>query len=145
MKIKFKALTSEAVLPHRGTTGSAGLDLFTLDNVTFRKGEITWVSTGWAIEIPDGHFGLLKPRSGLASKHGLMLATSGVIDSDYRGEIRIPMILTVSDQLNVFRQSRVAQLIILPYLDCVPTISDALTVTGRGTGGFGSTGENKAN
>ena len=116
--------------PTRGTTSSAGLDLRVN---TFDRGR---VGTGTKVAIPEGHYGLVVPRSSLGCKGLSLLNTVGIIDSDYRGEI----ILMTSGYTPVIGE-RIAQLIISPYVICETEQVDTLPATGRGDGGFGSTGK----
>lgn len=142
MKVRFKKLVPEAVAPYQATDGSAGWDL-TATTKELDQGKKAIYGTGLSVEIPKGYVGLLFPRSSIHKK-GLRLSNSvGVIDSDYRGEIK-----AVFDRLSIWPYEwelyqigdRICQLIILP----VPTIeweeSEELTNTTRGEGGYGSTG-----
>lgn len=132
-----------AVLPKRATSESAGLDLSALldQDATIAPGEITKIPTGIAIGLEVGTVGLIYPRSGLASKHGITLANCvGVIDSDYRGEILVPVINLSNTSFTIHNGDRIAQLVVSPIL--LPEIEEvaALDETARGSGGFGSTG-----
>lgn len=143
MYIGIKKLTPEAILPTHGTKNSAGWDLYTLDEeVVLKEGEKKLVGTGLSFEIPEGYFGAIYPRSGLSTKQGIVLRNLvAVIDSDYRGEVKLPL-WNVSDCEQIIPpHTRVAQLIIQPYLrDVEWTECDELSNTERGEGGFGSTG-----
>jgi len=143
MQIKVKKLIKSAKLPLRATWGSAGADLFanTESDIELKPSERTLISTGLALEIPEGCGGFVFPRSSLASKHGVSLSNCvGVIDSDYRGELKIPVINHGNQSFIIKNGDRIAQLVILPVLspDFIP--DDGLSETGRGEGGFGSTG-----
>ena len=93
MEVKFTKLNKDAITPTKGDTGAAGFDMYSCDDVTIEQGQIVKVHTGIAMEIPDGYFGGLYPRSGLASKEGIRLAnTVGVVDSTYRGEVLFALI-----------------------------------------------------
>lgn len=161
--IKFKKLNDNAVLPEFKSTSAAGLDLTLSEDITV-TGNVSMGKTGLAVEIPEGYFGMLVQRSSLA-KVGVMLANSvGIIDSDYRGELMLPLITykwedyqdekdltqTRPLQITLTKGERVGQLIIVPcsYLSGVSNVqfdiieSDELSDTARGEGGFGSTGKN---
>lgn len=139
MIVKFKKLTPEAVAPKQGTCGSAGFDL-TATSVFYDEDlQNVHYGSGIAVEIPEGHVGLLFPRSSIYKK-GLHLTNSvGVIDSDYRGEVKAVFRGSNADLYEI--GERFAQLIIVP----IPTVSyieaDELSQTERGTGGYGSTGK----
>ena len=142
--IRVKKLKENAILPTYGSAGAAGADLYAcLDEaVTILPGETAWISTGIALEVPAGCAGLVYARSSLGVKRGLAPANKvGVIDSDYRGEIRVVLLNHGKEPQTILSGERVAQFIITPVLtpayDEVPELSD----TSRGTGGFGSTGK----
>ena len=148
LELKVK-LMDGAPLPKHAKPGDAGLDLTTREDVTLLPGETRLVGTGVAVEIPEGYFGLLAPRSGLAGKRGVTFAnTPGIIDSGYRGEIKVPLRnINVSEKwiyrndcVKVERGERVCQLIILPCVTCECVQVDDLSETERGEDGFGSTG-----
>ena len=142
--LKITSLKDNSVLPHRATEQSAGFDLSAcLDlPVTLPPGEIKLVGTGIAAAIPAGYAGFIYARSGLASKHGVALANGvGVIDSDYRGEIKVALINLSGKEYAITPGERIAQLVIMP-ISLMPVESvDSLDETGRGAGGFGSTGK----
>lgn len=131
--------------PRYATTGSAGLDLpACLDGpVAVPPGARVKIPTGIAIEIPDRHIaGLVFPRSGLATKHGISLANAvGVIDSDYKGEIIIAVFNQGEREYVINPGERVAQLVFVPVFAATLEVADDLEDTGRGAGGFGSTGK----
>ena len=139
--MRFTKLTSTAITPTRGTPGAAGLDLYADEDALITSGAPVFVGTGIAVEIPEGYVGLVFIRSGL-SKSGVGLTNSvGVIDSDYRGEIKLSMIYVAGNGGHYIRaRDRVAQLVVLPapLFDLIEV--DALAPTERGSGGFGSTG-----
>ena len=143
--LKILKLSGKAVLPTRATTGSAGMDLYALleEPVTIKTGERVSVATGIAISLPSSDLvALVFPRSGLSTKFGITLANCvGVIDSDYRGEIKVSLInLGQTDYiLNPFE--RVAQMCIMPVLGMDIEEVSTLDETERGSGGFGSTGK----
>lgn len=142
MKLPVAKLKTEAILPTRAHEGDAGLDLYACEAAHIGPGERWSVGTGVAVEIPEGHAGLVLPRSGLAKKHGIALVNSpGLIDSGYRGELRVLLLNT--DPAETFRVEpgdRIAQLLIAPIALAEPIESDALADSTRGDGGFGSSG-----
>ena len=143
--LKIKKLNENAVVPAQATAGSAGMDLSAcLDNdVIIAPGEIKLSPTGLAAAPDTDQCALLiYPRSGLASKHGISLANCvGVVDSDYRGEIKIPLINNSHESFTVTNGMRIAQMIMTPVI--IPRIeaADSLDETQRSSGGFGSTGQ----
>lgn len=144
MNIRFKKLDNKAVVPTYGTEYSAGADLYaclTESPIVIAPGETVLVPTGLAMEIPEGLAGLIYARSGLATKKGIAPANKVcVIDSDYRGEIRIPLHNHSSFPVTIEASERIAQIIFTPYIFGIFEESDSLSETVRGTGGFGSTG-----
>lgn len=144
MTLKIKRLRSGAHIPGRATAGSAGIDLRACcDDFALQPGERRAVPTGIAIELPDPNMvALLCSRSGLALKQGLTLANGvGVIDSDYRGEIKVPLV-NLSDQVvRVTNGERIAQMLVLPIVNPEMIELESLSETERGGGGFGSTGK----
>jgi dUTP pyrophosphatase len=143
MNIKIKRLTQTAKVPTRGSAAAAGVDLYADSDkdVIVRPGETVMIGTGIAMEIPDGYFAGLFARSGLASKQGLRPANCvGVIDSDYRGEIMIAVHNDSAIAQTIKGGERIAQCVIMPYLPVNMTMTDTLSNTERGAGGFGSTG-----
>lgn len=142
MEIKIKKLNKEATIPTCATEGSAGYDLYSLnEKVTIESNESYLFDTGIAIEIPKGYVGLIFARSGLATKLGLAPSTKvSVIDSDYRGDIRISLFNHSKSAVFLEEKTRIAQLVIVPYLSCNFVEVEELEKTERGTNGFGSTG-----
>ena len=144
MTLQVKKLDPRAVIPSRATPGSAGMDLHALLDrpLTVLPGERVGVPTGIAIGLPSPEtVGLVYARSGLATKFGLTLSNCvGVIDSDYRGELRVGMINLSDKPYTIEPGERIAQLVIAPALLPVVEETDALDQTQRGEGGFGSTG-----
>lgn len=142
MELPVAKLNDGAKLPSRAHEGDAGLDLYACEAAHIGPGERWSVGTGVAVEIPEGHAGLVLPRSGLAKKHGIALVNSpGLIDAGYRGEIRVLLLNT--DPAETFRVEagdRIAQLLIAPIALAEPVQADALTESTRGDGGFGSSG-----
>lgn len=134
-------LSDGAELPRYAHEGDAGLDLRITHDVTLQPGERATVGTGIAVEIPQGCVGLVFPRSGLASKHGITLSNSvGVIDSGYRGEIDATLLNQSDETTTLDAGTRVCQLIVMPFVPCDLIPCDELTATERGADGFGSTG-----
>ena len=140
--MKFTKLTDTAITPSRGTPGSAGLDLHADQDMLVHSGAAVMVGTGIAIEIPDGHVGLVCIRSSVG-KAGVALANSvGVIDADYRGEIKLCLTYTAGSGGHYIRKGNaVAQLLVVPIVMAELVEVDGLTTTDRGAGGFGSTGK----
>jgi dUTP pyrophosphatase len=141
-ELRVMKLRDDAVLPSRAHSGDAGFDLSACEEITIGVGERATVGTGLAIEIPDGHAGLVAPRSGLALRHGLsMVNAPGVIDAGYRGEVR--MILLNTDREHAFTVEpgmRIAQLVVVPIASVELVETREVTATDRGEGGFGSSG-----
>ena len=130
-------------LPVYMTPGAAGMDLHAAvaDDVAIEPGAIVLVPTGLEVAIPDGFEGQVRPRSGLAVKHGISLPnTPATIDSDYRGEIRVPLINLGRATFHVSRGMRIAQLVVAPVLRVTWDQVETLPVSGRGAQGFGHTG-----
>jgi dUTP pyrophosphatase len=141
-ELEFTRLNDRATLPTRAHDGDAGLDLYAAESARIGPGQRVSVGTGLAVAIPVGLVGLVVPRSGLALKHGIALVNSpGVIDSGYRGELRVLLLNT--DSTSEFRLAvadRIAQILLLPIATATPLEADALDATARGAGGFGSSG-----
>ncbi len=128
-------------LPSYATHGAAGLDVVAAEDVTLAPGTRHAVATGFAIEIPRGYEVQVRPRSGLAFKHGITcLNTPGTIDSDYRGEVKVILANLGSDPFEIVRGERIAQLVPAPVLRATLLEVAELDETRRGAGGFGSTG-----
>ena len=144
MKVKVKKLTDSAIIPTFGSVSSAGGDLYNAgDSVEIKPAQTVLIGTGLAVEIPEGYVGLVYARSGLASKCGLAPANKvGVIDSDYRGEIKVALFNHSNEVRTVAKGERIAQMVIAPYLRVEYEEVDELSTTQRGEGGFGSTGKN---
>lgn len=141
--MKIKLLTDTAKVPTRGSEYAAGYDLYAdISNETWiPENSNVLIGTGISAEIPEGYFGALFARSGLATKRGLRPANCvGVIDSDYRGEIKVALFNDSDTPTVISPQERIAQLVILPYANVDLEVVDDLTDTDRGEGGFGSTG-----
>ena len=137
--IKVKVLNSNAIMPTRANPTDAGLDLYANNRCKINVLERSLVTTGIAIEIPSGYVARIAPRSGLAFKYGVDVL-AGVIDSSYRGEIKIILINHGDDNFYVEPGDKIAQLLIQPVELWNPVEVDKLTETSRGANGFGSTG-----
>ena len=140
--LPFKRLTDSARLPTRAHDGDAGLDLYAAEAARLEPGERASVGTGVAVAIPDGHAGLVLPRSGLAARHGISVVNApGLIDAGYRGEVRVLLLNTDrADAFDVEAGDRIAQLLITPFAAPDPAEVEDLDQTVRGAGGFGSSG-----
>jgi dUTP pyrophosphatase len=142
VSLQFRRLVPAAIAPSRAHDSDAGYDLHAAEPVTLGAGERAVVGTGIAVAIPEGHAGLVLPRSGLAFKHGIALVNApGLIDSGYRGELRVLLLNTDREHpFDVEPGDRIAQLMVVkveaPELEELDTLEE----TGRGVGGFGSTG-----
>lgn len=144
MKIKIKKLNENAVIPTQGSEYAAGVDLYATPptmSTHIPAGQTAKINTGICVEIPNGYFGAIFARSGLATKRGLRPANCvGVIDSDYRGEVIVALHNDTDKCESIHVGDRIAQLVILPYLPVEFEEVDELSNTDRGEGGFGSTG-----
>jgi dUTP diphosphatase len=142
VRLAVQRLHPAAKLPARAHDGDAGLDLVAVEDVTLQPGERASVPTGIAIALPDDHAGLVLPRSGLAARHGIALVNApGLIDSGYRGEVRVLLLNTDRSRPVTLRAGdRIAQLVVTPVATPDVVELDALDATGRGAGGFGSSG-----
>jgi dUTP pyrophosphatase len=128
-------------LPARATAGAAGADLVSAEEATIAPGQVHAVATGIAIAIPEGYEGQVRPRSGLALKHGVtVLNAPGTIDADYRGEVKVILINLGPVPFRIARGDRIAQLVVAPVTTTRFERVEALSDTARGQGGFGSTG-----
>jgi dUTP pyrophosphatase len=131
--------------PRQQTAGAAGVDLLAAlpagEVLTLAPGKRALVPTGLAMAIPEGHEGQVRPRSGLAAKHGVtVLNTPGTIDADYRGELKVILINLGDAPFEIRRGERIAQLVVAPVSQVNFTLRETLDATERGAGGFGSTG-----
>lgn len=138
-RLSFRKLHPQAKLPTRGSAFAAGLDLYAVEEALLAPGGRAVVRTGLSVAIPQGFYGRVAPRSGLASAHGLDVL-AGVIDSDYRGEILCALINHGREPFRIEAGMRMAQLIIEMIATPEPVWADELTDTTRGEAGFGSTG-----
>jgi dUTP pyrophosphatase len=140
IEVAVRRLRDDAVLPSQAYEGDAGLDLAACEGVTLAPGERAVVPTGIAVEIPEGYAGFVQPRSGLAARHGLGVVNSpGLIDSGYRGEVRVVLLNTDSRQpFSVEPGMRIAQLVIAPVAAVRLVEVEELATSDRGARGFGS-------
>ena len=142
--VNIKCVASKgAIIPQYKTSGAAGADLCALLDapLTIPAGSFAMVPTGLFFEIPEGYEVQVRPRSGLAAKNGVtVLNTPGTIDSDYRGEIKIILINLGSSDFTINSGDRIAQMVVAPVTQASFSLTDSLSETERGTGGFGSTG-----
>lgn len=141
--IEIKLVTKSGNIPAYETEGSAGMDLKTVLNepVVLAPGERRLIPTGLFIELPKGYEAQIRARSGLAIKHGITLINCvGTIDSDYRGEIQVPLVNLGQEDFEIKNGERIAQMVIARYEQVSWKITDELSETERGAGGFGHTG-----
>lgn len=145
-KVNIKCTAEQgAVLPVYKTEGAAGADIcaFLSESIVIKKGESAMIPTGLRFEIPLGYEVQVRPRSGLAAKNGVtVLNTPGTIDSDYRGEVKVILINLGKEDFTVNNGDRIAQIIASPVIQADFTLTQSLSETERGEGGFGSTGKN---
>jgi dUTP diphosphatase len=141
-ELPFRALRPDARLPEAAHPGDAGLDLRAVEAAKVAPGERAMIPTGLSVAIPDGHAGLVLPRSGLAHRHGIALVNApGLIDAGYRGEVRVLLLNTDREHaFHVDPGDRIAQLVVAPVEAPELEESADLDATARGQGGFGSTG-----
>jgi dUTP pyrophosphatase len=139
-RLPFKRLHPDARLPSRGSERAAGLDLCAVERVTLAPGGRAAVRTGLAVAIPEGFYGRVAPRSGLAVRHGIDVL-AGVIDADYRGEILCALVNHGAEAFEIEPGARVAQLVVESIASPEPAWAEDLEETERGAGGFGSTGD----
>jgi dUTP pyrophosphatase len=140
IELQVQRLRAEAILPSRAYAGDAGVDLSACERAELGPGERAVVGTGVAVAIPEGFAGFVQPRSGLAARHGVSVVNSpGLVDSGYRGELRVVLLNT--DRRNTFVVEpgmRIAQLVILPVPELKLAVVDELPLSERGVRGFGS-------
>ncbi len=142
-RVEFKKLRPDAVVPKYMTSGAAGLDLTAAIDapISIAPGERRLIDIGLAVAIPPGFEGSVRPRSGLAIKHGITLVNSpGVVDSDFRGQLQVIVINHGQEPFLIKSGERIAQMVIAPVAQAEVVEVTELSVTARGTGGFGSTG-----
>ncbi len=142
MELKVQLLAPGAQLPTRANPGDAGLDLYAAEAARVGPGERAMVGCGIALEVPEGHAALVLPRSGIAARHGIALVNSpGLIDSGYRGEVRVLLLNTDREQPFIVETgARIAQLLLTPFTEAAPAEVADLSESERGSGGFGSSG-----
>jgi dUTP pyrophosphatase len=140
IELPIQRLRDDAVVPTRAYAGDAGLDLAACERVELGPGERATVGTGLAVAIPDGHAGFVQPRSGLALRHGITIVnTPGLVDSGYRGELKVILLNTDSHEPFVVEPGmRIAQLVVLQVPELDPVEVDELPASERGVRGFGS-------
>lgn len=140
IEVAFTRLHDDATIPDRAYAGDAGLDLAASEGAVLGPGERATVGTGLAVAIPEGYAGFVQPRSGLASRHGITIVNApGLIDSGYRGELRIVLLNTdAREAFTVAPGMRIAQLVVMRVADVEVTEVDALPESERGVRGFGS-------
>jgi len=140
VELAFRKLRDDAVVPSRAYDGDAGLDLSSCERVTLGPGERALVGTGLAVAIPDGYAGFVQPRSGLAARHGITIVnTPGLVDSGYRGELRVVLLNTDAAETFVVEPGmRIAQLVVMPVTSADPVEVEELPESVRGVRGFGS-------
>jgi dUTP pyrophosphatase len=142
--IPSQLLNENAKLPVRKHVGDAGADLASSEDLILHAGERALVPTGVAIALPEEHLAYVVPRSGLAAKHGITIVNApGLIDTGYRGEIKVCLLNTSDEDFTIHVGDRIAQLVVQSYVSTVFIQVDALDDTDRGQGGFGSTGTNQ--
>ena len=141
VKIKVLKLNQLAITPRYEHSGDAGLDLFSVEDMEIPVGESRLIRTGIAIEIPMGTEAQVRPRSGLALKHGItVLNTPGTIDAGYRGEIGVILINHGSEAFQIYQNMKIAQMVITPVIYATLEVVDELSSSTRGEKGFGSSG-----
>jgi dUTP pyrophosphatase len=139
--LPVRRLRPEAVLPSRAYEGDAGLDLSAAEAVVLGPGERAVIGTGLAVAVPEGHAAFVQPRSGLAARHGITIVNApGLVDSGYRGEVKVVLLNTGDEPFAVDLGMRIAQLVVLPVAAADPVEVDELPGTERGERGHGSSG-----
>ena len=142
MKIKIKRHSELAIIPQYAHPGDAGMDVHAIDSLTLKPGESALIQTGLSIELPPKTEAQIRPRSGLALKHGVtVLNTPGTIDEGYRGQIGVILINHGQEPFEVTPGMRIAQMVIAPVLRIDIETVETLTGSDRGEDGFGSTGQ----
>lgn len=142
VQVKFKKLTDTAVVPQYKSAEAAGMDLFADEDVVIYRDNFKLIKTGIAIELPEGYEAQVRPRSGLALKHGISVLNSpGTVDSDYRGDVSVMLINLGTEMFHVAKGERIAQLVITPVSRAQMIEVKELNTSERGVNGFGSTGK----
>ena len=139
-QLLVKKITQNAIIPKRGTENSIGLDLYSCEHILLPAGERALVRTGIAVKTPQGTYGRIAPRSGLAVKYGIDVG-AGVIDPDYTGEIGVVLFNLGANEFLIQPGDRIAQLILEQAVTVPVQVVESLDMTTRGSGGFGSTGK----
>jgi len=141
VQVKRRNHGAGLAMPDYATTGAAGMDICAAESLTLRVGKRHAVATGFAFAIPEGYEVQVRPRSGLALKHGITcLNTPGTIDSDYRGEVKVILANLGEDDFPISKGDRIAQIVVAPVTHAAMVEVEELDDTARGAGGFGSTG-----
>ena len=138
--VKFKMLSDTTIIPKRSSSGAAGYDIYADDCGVIPSYTLWAIPTGWAMEMPNGYHAEIRPRSGLAVKYGID-TLAGVIDSDYRGEVKVVLINHLQEDFTVSAGDRIAQLVFRKHETPNIMLVDELGDSVRGAGGFGSTGK----
>ena len=138
--MRVKLLNEKSKIPCRVHTTDAGADLFSIEDCIVNPSERKLISTGISLEIPEGYYGRIAPRSGLAAKNGIDVL-AGVLDSSYRGEVKVILFNTSDENFEIKVGDRIAQLIVEKHYNFEFEVVDNLEETTRGSGGFGSTGK----
>ena len=142
MNIKIKKLVDNAKIPIYGSIGATGADIHALDDIKIKSGELAYIKTGIAIEIPNGFFIMMAPRGSLCLKKHLDMPHSvGIFDEDFRGEYIVPLRNLGQEDVLIEKGERIAQLILMPYMKAEFNEVSELSETERGSGAFGSTGK----
>jgi len=142
IKIKIKKINPEAIIPHYSHEGDAGMDIYSCEDVVIKANQRALVSTGLAIELPEGYVSLIWDKSGIASKFGIT-KMAGVIEHTYRGEYKILLFNTSNQDYIIKKGQKIAQLLVQPIITAEVEEAQELSETSRGEGGFGSTGLTK--
>jgi len=141
IKVKIEVVDKEIPLPKYQTSGAAGMDLHSAEELVVPKGEFRMISTGLKLAVPSGYEGHVRPRSGLAAKNGVtVLNTPGTLDSDYRGLLKVILVNHGKEDFKVNKGDRIAQIVFNKFETADLEVVDSLDETSRGEGGFGSTG-----
>jgi len=144
VKIKIKKLSPEAIVPHYAHDGDAGMDVYSMLDLALKPGHRSAIPTGLSFEIPKGYEIQVRPKSGMAIKSGItVLNTPGTVDSGYRGEVKVILINHSSQDYEIKKGEKIAQIVLAKYETAQIVEVEDLSETGRGDGGFGSTGLKK--
>lgn len=141
LEVKLQRISEDAIVPDRAYSDAAGFDLYSIEQAILPPGGRRLIRTGWNIQLPPGTEGQVRPRSGLALKHGITVLNSpGTIDADYRGEIGVVLINHGSEPFQVEKGSKIAQLVFATVAPACVEVVDELEDSQRGARGYGSTG-----